>query len=206
MRRPCDGPPGGDYEFPEWPGIPEWPDYDPWEDWEYDWDCVDWDEINAEALFFAINKVALTMNQGPGSYAGYCQVVDGKLTPVVNENNWEKLRDARNDGHDLTADILHESVDKHENNHIERAILRNPLLSGDYIPLVEGAYLGRLPSFEAEDEYYALQAQIKCIQDIIDDGVFKGRNLESDDTDRLEVAISQLEAKRDNYEYTPPSN
>jgi hypothetical protein len=139
-----DGPPGGDYEFPEWPGIPEWPDYDPWEDWEYDWDCVDWDEINTSALFFPINGVALMMGQDASSFIGWCQVVNGHLEIKINENNWAKLKEARETGNDIVANVLRESVEIQEGNHSEKAIQRNPILSGDYndLALPKGAQLG----------------------------------------------------------------
>ncbi|WP_334319069.1 hypothetical protein, partial [Termitidicoccus mucosus] len=187
-----DGPPGGDYEPPEWPEIPEWPDYDPWDDLEYDWNCVDWDEINTSVLFFPINGVGLTMGQDTSSLVGWCQVVNGHLVVMITENNWGKLRDAREAGNDLVANILRESVNVHEENHINGAIQRNPILGGDYdgLTLPEGAQLGSSNGYKSESEYLAHQAQIEFIERTINDGSFNGEDLTSVDEAMLNAALA----------------
>lgn len=48
--------------------------------------------------------------------------------------------------------------------------------------------------------------QIKYINDIIDVEKFNERDLEPDDINRLEDAVSQLEDMRNNYGYTSRSN
>jgi hypothetical protein len=182
-----------------WNWVGSFDDDNWWDDWDGEFLLLDASGTNSTtgtaSQLYVANGVGLRIGDDTSAPIGCCVVnAEGILEPLVNEDKWSILANARSQGNDTVADILHESVVRHEQTHIDDAIMRNPILDGsdDGHPLPEGAALGSHPSLTSEREWSAHQAQIDFLDECIMDFSYNGINLSIDEVSILQDAKEQV--------------
>jgi len=159
--------------------------------------------VQSGNVAFFENGAGLLTNPDTSNVTGYVGVINGELTPMVNESNWPTLQEAIDKGFTRVAEDMRNSVVLHEQGHLDSALSRNPTLDGSQNPdLPEGSALGFSKSINSAEEWTQHQRQLDYLAELYVERKYSD-GMSDEELSLYEKAMDDI-AKAQN-KYAPPT-